>query len=180
MGYLMLNVCSTPPDNASEAGASAVTSPSTVGDILSPLITKIGRLHCLVDNRVHLQQSAGMSSVGYNAFYTHKISLNQGLKNYSGHARASAEFLAQDRKDTEAAVRNSKARQKLLSSKQKRQAKSSGVDTAKSVGKDGNSKSRASRSRHNKKQRDLYQNYKNAKRAQLAAQAVEAVPAGSK
>ena len=70
--YLMLNVCSTPPDNASEAGASAVTSPSTVGDILSPLITKIGRLHCLVDNRVHLQQSASLSTVGYNAFYTHK------------------------------------------------------------------------------------------------------------
>ena len=78
-----------------------MTSPSTVGDILSPLITKIGRLHCLVDNRVHLQQSAGMSTVGYNAFYTHKNSLNQGLKNYGGHARASEGFLAQDRKDTE-------------------------------------------------------------------------------
>ena len=136
--YLMLNVCSTPPDNASEVGASVVTSPSTVGDILSPLLTKIGRLHCLVDNRVHLQQSAGMSVVGYNAFYTHKSSQNQGLKNY-GHVRASTEFLAQDRKDTEAAVRNSKAHQKLLSSERKRQAKSSRVETAKSVGKDGNS-----------------------------------------
>ena len=92
--YLALQVCSTPSTNSSEAGASAATSPSTVGDILSPLLTKIGRLHCLVDNRVHLQQSAGMSSVGYNAFYTHKSSLNQGLKNYSGHARASAKFLA--------------------------------------------------------------------------------------
>ena len=104
-----------------------VTSPSTVGDILSPLITKIGRLHCLVDNRVHLHQSAGMSSVGYNAFYTHKNSLNQGLKNYGGNARASEGFLAQDQKDTEAAVWNAKARQKLLSSKRKRQANSSGV-----------------------------------------------------
>ena len=84
--------------------------------------------------------------------------------------------MAQDRKDTEAAVRNSKARQKLLSSEQKRQAKSSGVETAKSFGKDGNSRSRASRSRHNKKQRDLYQKHKKAKRAQLAAQAVDAVP----
>ena len=175
--YLALNVCSTPPADSSEAGASAVTSPSTVGDILSPLLMKIGRLHCLVDNRVHLQQSAGMSSVGYNAFYTHKSSLNQGLKNYGGHARASEGFLAQDRKDTEAAVRNSKAHQKLLSSEQKRQAKSSGVETAKSIGKDGNSCSRVSRSRHNKKQRDLYQKCKKAKRAaELAAQPVEAVP----
>ena len=85
--------------------------------------------------------------------------------------------MAQDRKDTEVAVRNSKARQKLLFSKWKCQAKSSGVDTARSVGKDGNSRSRASRSRHNKRQRDLYQKRKKAKRAaELAAQAVEAVP----
>ena len=63
-----------------------------------------------------------------------------------------------------------------MSSKQRWQAKSSGVETAKSVGKDGNSKSRASRSRHNKKQRDLYQKRKKAKRAQLAAQAVDTVP----
>ena len=33
-----------------------------------------------------------------------------------------------------------------------------------------------SRSRHNKKQRDLYQKRKKAKRAQLAAQAVDTVP----
>ena len=33
-----------------------------------------------------------------------------------------------------------------------------------------------SRSRHNKKQRDLYQKRKKAKRAQLATQAVDAVP----
>ena len=85
--------------------------------------------------------------------------------------------MAQDWKDTEAAVRISKAREKLLSSKRKRQAKSSGVDTARSVGKDGNSRSRVSRSRHNKRQRDLYQKRKKAKRAaELAAQAVEAVP----
>ena len=79
--YLTLTACPTPSADSSEAGASVVTSPSTVGDILSPLITKIGRLHCLVDNRVHLQQSASMSSVGYNAYYTHKNSLNQGPKN---------------------------------------------------------------------------------------------------
>ena len=151
-----------------------VTSLSTMADIISPLLTKIGRLHCLVDNRVHLQQSAGMSVVGYNAFYTHKSSQNQGLKNY-GHVRASQEFLAQDRKDTEVAVQNSKARQKQLSSEQRRQGKS-GVETAKTAGGDGNPKSKASRSRHNKKQRELYQKRKKAKRAKLAAQAVDAAP----
>ena len=118
-----------------------------------------------------------MSTMGYNAFYTHKNSLNQGLKNYGGHARASEGFLAQDWKDTEAAVRNSKDRQKLLSSERKRQAKSSGVETARPVGKDGNSRSRASRRRHNKRQRDLYQKRKKAKRAtESAAQTEETVP----
>ena len=175
--YLALNVCQTPPANSSEAATSVVTSPLSVGDIISPLLTKIGRLHCLVDNRVHLQQSASLSTVGYNAFYTHKNSLNQGLKNYGEHARASAGFLAQDRKDTEVAVWHSKARQKLLSSKQKRRDKSAVVEPARSVGKDGNSRSRASRRRHNKRQCDLYQKRKKAKRAnESAAQTKETVP----
>ena len=157
-----------------------MTSPSTVGDILLLLLKKIGRLHCLVDNRVHLQQSASLSTVGYNAFYAHKNSLNQGLKNYGEHARASVGFLAQDRKDTEAAVRHSKARQKLLSSEQKRRDKSAAVDSARSFGKDGNSRSRASRRRYNKRQRELYQKRKKAKRAiESAAQTDEAVAGAS-
>ena len=75
--YLVLQVCQTPSTTAgtsSEVSASGETSPTTVGDILSPLLSKIGGLHSLVDNCVHLQQSAGMSVVGYNAFYTFKHS----------------------------------------------------------------------------------------------------------
>ena len=175
--YLALTVCQTPPADPSGAATPVVTSPLTVGDIISPLLSKVGRLHCLVDNRVHLQQSANTSTVGYNAFYAHKNSLNQGLKNYGEHARASVGFLAQDRKDTEVAVWNSKARQKLLSSEQKRRDKSAAVESARSFGKDGNSRSRASRRRHNKRNRDLYQKRKKAKRAiESAAQTDEAVP----
>ena len=177
--YLALTVCQATPSSsgASAAATPVVTSPQTVGDIISPLLTKIGRLHTLVDNRVHLQQSANTSTIGYNAFYAHKNSLSQGLKSYGEHARASVGFLAQDRKDTEAAVRHSKARQKLLSSEQKRRDKSAVVDSARSLGKDGNSKSRASRRRYNKRQRELYQKRKKAKRAtESAAQTEEAVP----
>ena len=72
---------------------------------------------------------------------------------------------------------NSKARQKLLSSEKKRRDKSALVEPARSFGKDGNSRSRASRRRHNKRNRDLYQKRKKAKRAiESAAQADEAVP----
>ena len=93
--YLTSNVVLTPPDigTSSEVNASGETRPPTVGDILSPLLSKIGGLHCLVDNCVHLQQSAGVSKVGYNAFYAHKHSHPNDLKHY-GYSRASDEFLA--------------------------------------------------------------------------------------
>ena len=51
--YLALQVGQT-PSTSSKVAASGETSPSTVGDIISPLLLKIGGLHLLVDNRVHL------------------------------------------------------------------------------------------------------------------------------
>ena len=69
--YMAFQVCETPSTTAgtsSEVSVSGETSPTTVEDILSPLLSKIGGLHSLMDNCVHLQQSAGMSMVGYNAF----------------------------------------------------------------------------------------------------------------
>merc|ERR1712082_219290 len=131
--YLASTVCQATPSSSGASGAATpvVTSPPSVGDIISPLLPKIGRLHTLVDNRVHLQQSASSSSIGYNAFYAHKNSLPQGLRSYGEHARASVGFLAQDRSDTEAAIRHSKARQRLLSSEQRRWDRSAVVDSAK-------------------------------------------------
>ena len=81
--YLAFQACQTPSTTGtfSEVSASGETCPTTVGDILSPLLSKIGGVHSLVDNRVHLQQSAGVSVVGYNAFYTFKNSQSKGLKN---------------------------------------------------------------------------------------------------
>ena len=114
--YLVLQVCSPPSSTSSEVGALGEPSHcSTLREQIAPLLAKIRRLHSLVDNSIHLQQAAGTSVVGYNAFYTHKIAQPDGLKNY-GCARASREFLAQDWKETERAVQNSKARQKQLSS----------------------------------------------------------------
>ena len=69
-----------------------------------------GKLHCHMYNRIHLQQEAGTSVVGYNAFYTHKIVQPDGLKNY-GCSRASREFLVQDQKETKRSVQNLKAQQ---------------------------------------------------------------------
>ena len=96
------------------------------------------------------------------------------MKHY-GNTRASGEFLAQDREETDRVVQLSKACQKLLLSEQQRQRKTV-VEPAKSAEGDGNSKSKAARKRHNRKQRDLYQKRKKAKRAQLAKQAVDVAP----
>ena len=62
---------------------------------IAPLLEMIGKLHCLVDNRIHLQQAAGTTKVGYNAYYNHKLAQTNGLANYSG-TRADKEFLAHD------------------------------------------------------------------------------------
>ena len=55
--YLTSKVVLTPPDigTSSEVNASGETRPLSVGDIVSPLLQKIGGLHCLVVNCVHLQ-----------------------------------------------------------------------------------------------------------------------------
>ena len=52
--YLALQAGQT-PSTSSKAATSGETSPLTVGDIISPLLSKIGGLHCLVDNCVHLK-----------------------------------------------------------------------------------------------------------------------------
>ncbi len=78
--YLVLQVCSPPSSTSSKVGASGEPSHcSTLGEQIAPLLPKIGRLHSLVDNHIHLQQAAGTSVVGYNAFYTHKIAQPDGL-----------------------------------------------------------------------------------------------------
>ena len=64
--YLALQVCHKPPSStSSEVGVSGEPNHcSTLGEQIAPLLGKIGRLHSLVDNRIHLQQAAGTSVVG--------------------------------------------------------------------------------------------------------------------
>ena len=129
----------------------------------------------MVDNRVHLQQSASISKIGYKAFYNHILNHSQGMSHY-GYTRASEETLAKDRLETEKAVQLSKARQKLLLSEQRKQGKTVVEPAKAAAGGDGNSRSKAARKRHNKHQRELYQKRKKARRAQQAKQAVGAAP----
>ena len=51
---------------------------------LAPLFGMLRKLQCLVDDRIHLQQAAGTTKVGYNSYYDHKLAQQLGLANYSG------------------------------------------------------------------------------------------------
>ena len=53
-------------------------------DQLAPLIGMIWKVVRFVDDRIHLQQAAGTTKVGYNSFYDHKLAQIHGLHNYSG------------------------------------------------------------------------------------------------
>ena len=44
-----------------------------------------------MDDRVHIQQTAGTSKVGYNAYYEYKMAQENGLDHFSGQ-RADKEF----------------------------------------------------------------------------------------
>ena len=66
---------------------------------ISPLFWMLGKLHCLLDNPVHLQQAAGTTKVGYNAYYDHKLASIQGQANYSG-TRDDREFWVHDQTNT--------------------------------------------------------------------------------
>ena len=71
------------------------------------------KLHCVVDNRIHLQQAAGTTKVGYNAYYDHKLAQMKGLMDFSG-SRADKEFWVHERRDTEKEILKAKAHEKSL------------------------------------------------------------------
>ena len=106
--------------------------------------------------------------MGYNAYYDHKLAQINGLANYSG-TRADKEFWAHDQTDTEKEILRIKAHEKQLSSVSQSKGQSDSA-TAGSVDGDGNPKSKLVRSRHNKRQRELYNKRKKAKKAQQVQQ----------
>ena len=51
---------------------------------LCPLFLELGKLHCLVDDRIYTQQTASTSNVVYNAFYDQILGHNNGLVSSKG------------------------------------------------------------------------------------------------
>ena len=66
-------------------------SSTLTGEQLKSLFKLIGELLCQVDDKVHLQQAAGTTKVGYNTFYDHVLEEMNGYADISG-SRAEKEF----------------------------------------------------------------------------------------
>ena len=64
-------------------------------DQLAPLIGMIWKVVRFVDDRVHLQQAAGVTKVGYNVFYDYKLAQINGNQDFSG-TKADREYWTHD------------------------------------------------------------------------------------
>ena len=138
---------------------------------LRPLYSLLGKLHCLVDDCVHIQQTAGTTQVGYKAYYEYKIAQENGLDLFSGQ-RADKEFWAHDKLETEQKILKMKAHKKSLSAILELQFKN-GKPARNSGNPDGPLAKSSAKSKHNRKQRELYKKHQKARKVQLAK------PAGS-
>ena len=86
---------------------SGETCPPTVADLLTPLLSKDGRLYALVDNYVHLCQPAGRSVDGNNVFCAHA---------HQDYIRTNREILTEVQREADRAAQHSRACHELLSS----------------------------------------------------------------
>ena len=81
---------------------------------LRPLYGLLGKLFCLVDDRVHTQQCAGKTKVGYNAYYEYKMAQENGLSCFSDQ-RAGKGYWAEDKQDSEQGILKVKTNEESLS-----------------------------------------------------------------
>ena len=80
---------------------------------LVPMIGMVWKLARFVDDRIHVQQAAGASSVGYVPFYTYKNYQIFGNEKFSG-SKADREYWTHDTLDVEKDILKMQAHQRLL------------------------------------------------------------------
>ena len=105
-----------------------------------------------MDDCIHLQQAAGSTKVGYNAYYEFKMASEEGLSNCSG-TRADKKFWVHNHIDTKNKILKQRAHEKSLAVVFGR-GKSGGTPAQSSVG-NGPPAMTSAKNRHNKYQREL-------------------------
>ena len=99
--YLTFSVCKTHPTGDSGEGI-----PPLLVDLLRPLLSKVGRLHALVKNHLHLRHAVGVPDGGLDAYL-------QGQQNF---INANREILSEVRREADRAAQHSRACMELYSS----------------------------------------------------------------
>ena len=127
----------------------------------------VWKLARFVDDRVHVQQAAGSTKVGYNVFYDYKNYQIHGNQAFSG-SKADREFWTHDTLDVEKDILKMQAHQKLLAQgNAARASKGNGSSTA--AQNSFLSVQLPSKTKRNRRQRQLYNKQRKAKAAQQQA-----------
>ena len=141
------------------------------------MIGMVWKLARFLDDRIHVQQAAGASSVGYVPFYTYKNYQIFGNEKFSG-SKADREYWTHDTLDVEKDILKMQAHQRLLQqSAVGRAPKGNGSGTA-AQNNQLLSLQISSKTKRNRKNRFAYNQRRKAKAAQqLAASKPATTPA---
>ena len=128
---------------------------------LVPMIGMVWKLARFVDDRIHVQQAAGASTVGYIPFYNYKNYQIFGNEKFSG-SKADREYWTHDTLDVEKDILKMQAHHKLLfQSSSGRAPKGSGSSPA--AQNSFLSLQMSSKTKRNRKQRQAYNKRRKAK-----------------
>ena len=134
---------------------------------LAPLIGMIWKVVRFVDDQIHLQQAAGATKVGYNLFYKHELTQNNGVHNFSG-SKADREFWSQDTREAKKDILKIKSHEKQLAGVSSNRAPLHNESS--SATQDGSSIGCSTKTKRNKCQRQLIKKRQKAKKAHLKTQ----------
>ena len=152
---MTFSVCKTHPSGDSREGI-----PPLLADLLHPLLSKVGRLHVLVKNHLHLRQPVDDPSGGHNASY---------LQDHQNFINANREILSEVCREADRAAQHSRACMELYSS---------GLRGSQYFGREDRTveggfttMSNRARKRFNWRKRQLFRQKEKARRVELAMQA---------
>ena len=144
------------------------STPITVGAVI-PVWNHIRTICGLLDDRVHIQQMAGTTSIGYASLYSHVIEHKDGHACFTG-SRSDKDYWLKQRLEIEKSVLQKRAHQKQ--SQNAKGGKLHPATAARKPNSDNITDNKTARQRHNAKNRKAYNARRKAKRA-LALKAKE-------
>ena len=131
---------------------------------LVPMIGMVWKLARFIDDRIHVQQAAGASSVGYAQFYLYKNTQIFGNDKFSG-SKADREYWTHDTLDAEKDILKMQAHQKLVQQSTGRIPKVLVSDNA-ALADSFYAMTRSSKTKRNRNNRQAYNKRRKAKAAQ--------------